>query len=54
MKGSAVESIEEARKEYKKLLEEEWAKAYKLIRFSEKRIVVNFPKIWHFMKIISR
>ena len=28
MKGSRVESIEEARKEYKKLLEEGWEKTY--------------------------
>tara|TARA_Y100000766_G_scaffold81363_1_gene69241 strand:- start:46 stop:150 length:105 start_codon:yes stop_codon:yes gene_type:complete len=26
MKGSRVETVEEARKEYKKLLEEEWKK----------------------------
>ena len=30
MKGSRVESIEEARKEYKKLLEEGWEKTYRL------------------------
>ena len=29
MKGSRVESIEEARKEYKKLLEEGWKKTYR-------------------------
>ena len=29
MKGSSVESIEEARKEYKKLLEEGWEKTYR-------------------------
>jgi len=29
MKGSRVESIEEARKEYKKLLEEGWGKTYR-------------------------
>ena len=29
MKGSRVESIEEARKEYKKLLEEGWRKTYR-------------------------
>ena len=28
VKGSSVESIEEARNEYKKLLEEEWGKTY--------------------------
>ena len=29
MKGSRVESIEEARKEYKKLLKERWKKTYR-------------------------
>ena len=29
MKGSRVESIEEARKEYKKLLKEGWEKTYR-------------------------
>ena len=29
MKGSRVESIEEARNEYKKLLEEGWVKTYR-------------------------
>ena len=29
MKGSRVESIEEARNEYKKLLEEGWEKTYR-------------------------
>ncbi len=29
LKGSRVESIEEARKEYKKLLEEGWKKTYR-------------------------
>ena len=29
MKGSRVESIKEARKEYKKLLEEGWEKTYR-------------------------
>ena len=29
MKGSRVESIDEARKEYKKLLEEGWKKTYR-------------------------
>ena len=29
MKGSRVESIEEARNEYKKLLEEGWGKTYR-------------------------
>jgi hypothetical protein len=33
MKGSRVESIEEARKEYKKLLEEGWVKTYRFNSF---------------------
>ena len=33
MKGSRVESIEEARKEYKKLLEEGWRKTYRFNSF---------------------
>ena len=33
MKGSRVESIEEARKEYKKLLEEGWKKIYRFNSF---------------------
>jgi len=33
MKGSRVESIEEARKEYKKLLEQGWEKTYRFNSF---------------------
>ena len=33
MKGSRVESIEEARKEYKKLLEEGWTKTHRFNKF---------------------
>ena len=33
MKGSRVESIEEARQEYKKLLEEGWEKTYRFNSF---------------------
>ena len=33
MKGSRVESIEEARKEYKKLLKEGWGKTYRFNSF---------------------
>ena len=33
MKGSRVESIEEARNEYKKLLEEGWVKTYRFNSF---------------------
>ena len=33
MKGSGVESIEEARNEYKKLLEEGWKKTYRFNSF---------------------
>ena len=40
MKGSWVESIEEARKEYKKLLEEGWGKTYRFNSF--------------FLKIVNR
>ena len=36
MKGSRVESIEEARNEYKKLLEEGWKKNYRLNSFLKK------------------
>ena len=36
MKGSRVESIEEARKEYKKLLEEGWKKTYRFNSFLKK------------------
>ena len=37
MKGSRVESIEEARKEYKKLLEEGWKKTYRFNSFFKKK-----------------
>ena len=37
MKGSRVESIEEARKEYKKLLEEGWEKTYRFNFFYKKK-----------------
>ena len=36
IKGSRVESIEEARKEYKKLLEEGWEKTYRFNSFLKK------------------
>ena len=36
MKGSRVESIEEARNEYKKLLEEGWEKTYRFNSFKKK------------------
>jgi len=36
MKGSRVESIEKARKEYKKLLEEGWEKTYRFNIFFKK------------------
>ena len=38
MKGSRVESIEEARKEYKKLLEEGWKKLIDSIVFFKKMV----------------
>jgi len=37
MKGSRVESIEEARKEYKKILEEGWKKTYRFNSFLKKK-----------------
>ena len=37
MKGSRVESMEEARKEYKKLLEEGWKKTYRFNSFFLKK-----------------
>ena len=39
MKGSRVEPVEEARKEYKKLLEEGWEKTYRFNSFLKK--IVN-------------
>ena len=36
MKGSMVESIEEARNKHKKLLEEGWEKTYRLNSFFKK------------------
>ena len=47
MKGSRVESIEEARKEYKKLLEEGWKKTYRFNSFFKKCWIGTLPKIWH-------
>nr|WP_075438939.1 DUF1651 domain-containing protein [Prochlorococcus marinus] len=37
MKGSRVESIEDARNEYKKLLEEGWKKTYRFNSFFKKK-----------------
>ena len=37
MKGSRVESIEKARKEYKKLLEEGWKETYRFNCFKKKK-----------------
>ncbi len=46
MKGSRVESIEEARKEYKKLLEEGWEKTYRFNSFFKKKWCIGtLPKI---------
>ena len=47
MKGSRVESIEEARKEYKKLLEESWEKTYRFNSFLKKLWLGTLAKIWH-------
>ena len=38
MKGSRVESIEEARNEYKKLLEEGWEKTYRFNSLKKKMV----------------
>ena len=38
IKGSRVESIEEARNEYKKLLEEGWEKTYRFNSFLKKMV----------------
>ena len=38
MKGSRFESIEEARNEYKKLLEEGWKKTYRFNSFFKKNV----------------
>ena len=38
MKGSRIESIEEARKEYKKLLDEGWEKTYSFKSFKKKMV----------------
>ena len=48
MKGSRVESIEEARNEYKKLLEEGWEKTYRFNSFFKKLWLGTLPKIWHY------
>ena len=47
MKVSRVESIEEARKEYKKLLEEGWEKTYRFNSFLKKLWLGTLAKIWH-------
>jgi len=45
MKGSRVESIEEARNEYKKLLEEGWKKTYRFNSFFLNWRIGTLPKI---------
>ena len=46
MKGSRVESIEEARNEYKQLLEEGWEKTYRFNSFLKKKWWIGtLPKI---------
>jgi len=42
MKGSRVESIEEARNEYKKILEEGWKKTYIGNSFFKKKMVNRY------------
>ena len=49
MKGSRVESIEEARNEYKKLLEQGWKKTYRFNSFFLKKWWLGtLHKIWHY------
>ena len=48
MKGSRVESIEKARKEYKKLLEEGWKKLIDSTVFFKKGWIGTLSKIWHY------
>ena len=46
MKGSRVESIEEARNEYKKLLEEGWEKTFRFNSYLKKKwLIGTLPKI---------
>ena len=45
IKGSRVESIEEARNEYKKLLEEGWGKTYRFNSFLKKGEQVLYLKV---------
>ena len=42
MKGSRIESIEDARNEYKKLLEEGWEKTYRFNSFYKKMVYRYF------------
>ena len=49
IQGSRVESIQEARKEYKKLLEEGWGKTYRFTIFFKKQWWIGtLPKNWHY------
>ena len=49
IKDSRVESIEEARKEYKKLLKEGWTKTYRF-NIKKKWILGTLPKIWQYLE----
>ena len=51
MKGSRVESIEEARNEYKKLLEEGWEKTYRFNSIFQKMVDRYFTKNLTLLKI---
>ena len=42
LKGSCVESIEEARNEYKKIVEEGWGKTYRFNSFFKKKMVKRY------------
>ena len=46
MRGSRVESIKEARNEYKKLLDKRWEKTYRFNSFCFKKLLLGtLPKI---------
>ena len=47
IKGSRIEFMEEARNEYKKLLEEGWEKTYRF-NIKKKWWICTLPKIWHY------
>ena len=49
LKGSSVETIEEARNEYKKLLKEGWGKTYRFNSFLKNNgDLGTLPETWHY------